>query len=75
MSFDEFVLAVESIPNEQADDHFRSQNTFVTNEEGRIAIDFVGRYERLADDFRLVANRIGLPRTCAGPRWSVDKRL
>jgi len=63
MSFDEFVLAVESIPDEEADEHFRSQYTFVTNEEGRIAIDFAGRYERLADDFRLVANRIGLPTT------------
>jgi chondroitin 4-sulfotransferase 11 len=63
MSFDEFVLAVESIPDEEADEHFRSQHTFVTNEKGEIAVDFVGRYERLVDDFRLVEQRIGLPAT------------
>jgi hypothetical protein len=63
MSFDEFVLAVASIPDEEADGHFRSQHTFVTNAEGQVAIDFVGRYEHLADDFRLVEQQIGLPTT------------
>ena len=57
------VRAVASIPDEEADSHFRSQHTFVTNEEGRLAIDFVGRYERLADDFRLVERAVGLPNT------------
>jgi hypothetical protein len=55
------LFAVASIPDERADAHFRSQHTFVTNEEGQLAIDFVGRFERLADDFRLAAQRIGLP--------------
>jgi chondroitin 4-sulfotransferase 11 len=61
MSFDEFVRAVASIPDEEADAHFRSQHTFVTDEEGRLATDFVGRYERLAEDWRRVGQRIGLP--------------
>jgi hypothetical protein len=33
----------------------------VTDESGRVAVDFVGRYERLAEDFRLVGQKIGLP--------------
>ncbi len=61
MSFDDFVRAVASIGDEEADQHFRSQHTFVTNAEDRLAIDFVGRYERLARDFQLVEERIGLP--------------
>jgi chondroitin 4-sulfotransferase 11 len=61
MSFDDFVRAVAAIPDEEADDHFRSQHTFVTNACGTIAIDFVGRFETLAHDFRRVGERVGLP--------------
>jgi hypothetical protein len=57
MSFDEFVRAVASIPDEEADAHFRSQQTFV-----RLAIDVVGRYERLAEDFERIGQTAGLPR-------------
>ena len=62
MSFADFVVAVASIRDEDADGHLRSQHTFVTDEEGKIGIDFIGRFERLAEDFRFVQERIGLPR-------------
>jgi hypothetical protein len=61
MAFDDFVAAVASIPDEQADAHFRSQSTFLTDQVGEIAVDFVGRYERLLADFNLVQGMIGLP--------------
>lgn len=61
MSFENFVHAVASIPDAEADAHFRSQYTFLTNEAGQMGIDFVGRYERLLSDFQLVQQRIGLP--------------
>lgn len=61
MSFQEFVRAVASIPAEDADEHFRTQADYITNSSGRIAIDFVGRYENLEDDFAKVAREIGLP--------------
>lgn len=61
MTFDDFVAAVASIPDEQADAHFRSQSTFLTNDAGEIAVDFVGRYERLHTDFNLVQHITGLP--------------
>lgn len=61
MSFGDFVRAVASIPDDDADAHFRSQHTFITDDHGRIAVDFVGRYEQLAEDFRRVEERIGLP--------------
>src|SRR5262245_16579941 len=62
MSFAEFVAAVASIRDEEADGHFRSQHTFVTDGEGTIGVDFLGRFERLAEDFRLVQESVGLPR-------------
>ncbi len=61
MSFDDFARAVAAIPDEEADDHFRSQHTFITNTLGDITIDFVGRFEALAEDFRAVCEKLGLP--------------
>lgn len=62
MSFADFVAAVGSIPDEDADEHFRSQHTFVTNPQGKIGVDFLGRFEKLAEDFRTVKESIGLAR-------------
>jgi hypothetical protein len=61
MTFEAFVEAVAAIPDEEADAHFRSQSTFITNDAGEIAVDFVGRYERLLADFSHVQRVIGLP--------------
>lgn len=61
MSFDDFVRAVARIPDEQADDHFRSQHTFLTTASGEIAIDYVGRFETLGSDFQHVCNELRLP--------------
>ena len=61
MPFEDFVAAVASIPDAEADEHFRSQHTFLTNRKGEIDADFVGRYERLAEDFQIVQQKTGLP--------------
>jgi hypothetical protein len=61
MSFEDFVGAVATIPDSEADEHFRSQHTFLTNGRGELEADFVGRYERLADDFQIVQRKTGLP--------------
>jgi Sulfotransferase family len=61
MSFEDFVRAVASIDDAAADEHFRSQCAFVTDAGGALAVDFVGRYERLAEDFGHVARVINLP--------------
>lgn len=61
MSFEAFLRAVASIPDSEADTHFRSQHTFLTDPGGQLDVDFVGRYERLADDFQVVRQKTGLP--------------
>ena len=75
MKFEEFVYAVSSIPDADADEHFRSQHTFLTNDRGEIAVDFVGRYETLEADFRYVAERIGLPEGINLPRLQANPRV
>jgi hypothetical protein len=61
MTFGSFVRAVAAITDEEADEHFRSQHTFVTNAAGELAIDYAGRFETLGRDFRWVCERLGIP--------------
>ena len=75
MSFADFVRAIASIPDEDADEHFRSQSDFVSNSSGVVAVDFVGRYEQLDDDFSRVVNQIGLPAQTRLPRLQAAPRL
>ena len=72
MSFEAFVRAVASIPDERADAHFRSQNTFVRTKAGKLGVDFIGRFERLQDDFAHVVRQVGLPPS-ALPRLQAAK--
>jgi len=62
MTFKEFAEAVSRIPDEVANHHFRSQHVTVCDDgpERTVLADFVGRFERLNEDFRRVSERIGL---------------
>ena len=60
MPFDRFVEAVSDIPDADADGHFRSQYTFVSNGSGDIVLEFVGRFESLQTDFLSVCERLGI---------------
>lgn len=61
MDFSDFVDAVASIPDSEADVHFRSQYAFIINKEEAIAVDYLGRYETLSKDLDVVRQRTGLP--------------
>ncbi|MFZ0488401.1 MAG: sulfotransferase family 2 domain-containing protein [Arenicellales bacterium] len=39
----------------------RYQHRFLSDSNGRLLVDYVGRYERLQDDFELICDRIGAP--------------
>ena len=60
MSFERFVHAVAEIPDEHANGHFRSQYTFVTDEQGNLVVDFVGRMEAIEMDMNHVFRTIGV---------------
>ncbi len=61
MPFAEFVEAVYAIPDSEADVHFQSQCEVICGpgKDNPIMADFVGRFENLAADFDVVAERIG----------------
>lgn len=41
--------------------HWRPQSDWLTDEEGNVIVDYVGRVETINDDFQTVANRLNLP--------------
>ena len=41
--------------------HFRPQCRWITDAVGNLAVDFVGRFERLQDDVNAVCHRLGAP--------------
>ena len=42
--------------------HFRQQKDFVCDAEGRNLMDFTGRFERIEEDYAMIADRLGKPR-------------
>ena len=69
MSFAEFVEAVHTIPDAEANPHFQSQYNVICGpgEDRRILADFVGRFENLTADFDVVAKQIGGSQTLELP--------
>lgn len=58
--FDSFVRHGVGRAEVQSWVHFRPQADFILAPDGTVMVDFVGRYERLADDFAIVARRLGV---------------
>lgn len=61
MPFAEFVEAVCRVPDRLTDGHFRPQHLTICDREGRVAADYVGRFENLTEDFAQVKKKIGAP--------------
>jgi len=57
MSFDDFVTHVAQ--HDDDDHHLRQQYRFIVH-RGRLSVDFIGRYERLEDDWGLLRKMFGL---------------
>jgi len=60
MAFSEFVEAILDIPDSEADSHFRSQHNFLTDPDGQLLVDYVGKFETLHQDFAEVCRRMGV---------------
>ena len=59
MTFADFVETVAGIPDRLSDIHFRSQHTFLYH-RGQLMVDFIGRFERLAQDWDQLRQRYSL---------------
>jgi hypothetical protein len=70
--FGDFVRRGLALPEVQAWVHFRPQTDFICDADGRMLMDFLGRYERLNEDFAAVAKK--LHRDVALPMTNVSRR-
>ncbi len=75
MTFEKFVEEVCTIPDEEANPHFRSQFTFITDFNGKIVTDYIGKFENLNNDFSHVLAAIGEKDQVLGRlNYTSDKR-
>ncbi|MEO2059128.1 MAG: sulfotransferase family 2 domain-containing protein [Mesonia sp.] len=54
--------------------HFQPQYIFLEDETGKIAVDFIGRFERINEDFEYVADRLGIERRLKKTNTSKRKK-
>lgn len=59
-SFQHFVRTVASIPDEDADIHWRSQHVNLVDRDNKVVVDFLGRVEEIEDGVHYIAARTGL---------------
>ena len=59
MSFDEFAEVVCGIPDEFAEDHFRSQHTFIAH-RGEVFVDRIGKLENIEEEWAWLCANINI---------------
>lgn len=63
--FDQFIRKVVRLPHRLMDRHFASQHMYVYRRDGTPRVDFIGCYERMAEDYEPIRQKYGfdpLPR-------------
>jgi hypothetical protein len=60
-SFEKFVVDFLPLPNVRQGIHFRSQESHLRSAiTGKICVDFIGRFERIQEDFGVISRRLGM---------------
>ncbi|MGH2760705.1 MAG: sulfotransferase family protein [Actinomycetota bacterium] len=59
-TFPEFVESIAELPDDSCNVHVRSQHKFVCDADGPL-VEYMGRFERLEDDWSVLQSRFGLP--------------
>jgi hypothetical protein len=59
-NFEQFVLRGLEDPKVLNYYHFLPQEHYLRNYSGKVALDFIGRFEQLQEDFKHIADKLGL---------------
>jgi hypothetical protein len=60
MSFEDFIYALKDIPDNKADNHFRSQHMFIVDKNGNLLVNYIGRFEDITTAFEHICQKMGL---------------
>ncbi len=60
MPFEEFVDAICNIPDEDSNNHFKSQHKFVSDSNGEPLVDFIGKFEKMEEDFSHICRKLNI---------------
>ncbi|WP_019503967.1 sulfotransferase family 2 domain-containing protein [Pleurocapsa sp. PCC 7319] len=63
MSFEEYIEWITNDTTKSSRKYLRSQKNIITDEKGKIIVDFVGRFENLQSDYNKICQIIDLPTT------------
>ena len=67
MPFDAFLESVVEIDDKVADDHFKSQHTFLYAEDNHtLLVNFVGKFETINEDYAYIAETLQLSQASLG---------
>ena len=69
----ELPVAERTLASRGFDSHLESQLSFLTDEAGKIAVDFVGRFESFINDVAIVARRLDVQVTALGHERKSDR--
>lgn len=76
-SFKEFIYALKSpLIQKQMNSiiHFHSQSSFVCDEDGKLAVNYIGKFENIEEDFKYVCNKIGVKCTLLHENKTTKKK-
>ncbi len=71
--FEDFIKIICDIPDETMNVHFKPQHTFITDAKGALLVDYVGKFEKIDEDFEIIKKRAGLPDNLELPHKQTSK--
>jgi len=58
MTFFEFLETIQKIPDSDADQHFQSQASILSDQNNNLLPHFIGKLENFEDDFRILSHKL-----------------
>lgn len=59
----QLLLELAKLPEHKLPKQYRSQSTYLYAQDGSCPIDYIGKFENLQNDFNVICEKIGLPKS------------